>query len=211
MLSEMATRAKKTKSDIIYSAMRRTWHGNLLKFPSLRDIEQILSSWRNEEKEKQTTIESFSEEHSYHMERLTEDISGFENTIEYNVWPNVWNTDDYLLTEAHRESIVRIGNSEKGASIITEHNKNDKQQHNRIQELKSDKSLTLKKLKAICAAENVTCDGKQSRIGLIRALSAKEFCVPKRASASALTGINPHLPHATCRLKLLLLCTPIMY
>ena len=187
LLSEMERKAKETKSDIIYSAMRRTWHGNLLKFPSLRDIDQILSSWRNEEKEKQTTIESFSKEHSYHMERLKEDISGFGNTIEYNIWPKMWNTDGYLLTDAHRDSIVRMGNSE-----ITEHNKNDKQKQNRIRELKTDKSFTLQKLKEMCAAANVTCDGKPSRDDLIKALAEKEFYVPKRATA--LTGINPYIP-----------------
>jgi hypothetical protein len=187
-MREMKIKAENTRGDRVYSAMRRTWHGNLLKFPSLRDINQILSSWRNEEKAKQTTIESFSVEHSYHMERLREDISGWKNIIENNIWPGVWNAGDSLLKDTHRESIVRISNSAIGAGINPKHSENGKQRQNRITTLKNDSSYTVKKLKQMCADANVIYVGKANRIGLIIALADKEFSTTEPISPS--TGIH---------------------
>jgi len=182
-MREMETTAKRTRSDKIYAALRRTWHGNLVKYPSLRDIEQILSCWRNEEKMKQKGIESFSVEHAYHMERLHEDISAW-HIYENDVWVNLWNRSDWL-SDMNRQSIAQIGNSEPGTRITSKTIVYDKE--TRIETLTKDKSLNVSRLKEMCAAANATYNGRASRKVLIKALSDKEY--PNCTSTGIKTNI----------------------
>jgi hypothetical protein len=167
---EMEARTEQTKSARILAALRRTWHGNLLKFPSLIHLKNTLAKWRKEEEAKGISIESFSSQHSYHMERLREAISAwhiYENTI----WPFMWG----LLTEIHRNSIEQLVKKEHVGAVTIESEDDRKQK--RIEALDKDKLLTVRKLKTMCDSANAIYKVKSSRKGLIQALVDKEYSV----------------------------------
>ena len=166
---EMEAGPKQIKTKRIYVALLRTWHGNLLKFPTLIYLKTTLAKWRNEEKAKSTAIESFSSQHSYHMERLRDDISAWY-IYENNIWPFVWKAS--YLKEGHRETIRRLVNAQPVSTITDESEEYRKKK--RIQSMMKDKLYTVQKLKDMCSSTNAPYRTKDSRQSLIEAFLDKE-------------------------------------
>ena len=101
---EMKASKMQTKTARILSALRRTWHGNLLRFPHLTYLKNTLAKWRNEEAAYGIPDESFSDQHSYHMQRLRDEISArhiYENTI----WPFVWRCIENQLNDLSKRNM----------------------------------------------------------------------------------------------------------
>jgi hypothetical protein len=184
---ESRARTKQPNTRRILDALKRTWHGNLLKFPHLKYLKSTLAKWRTEETAKGMPIESFSSQHSYHMERLREEISAWY-IYENSIWPLVWRASN-LLTETHRKSIERLVREHVG-TVTTKPEADSKQE--RIQAMTNDKSLTVKKLKEMCASSRVPLKAKSTRKGLIEALVDESYPVEKKKKGT--TSYNLQLP-----------------